>query len=578
MRLAPQLVLAFGFLTALSTAGLGVTLRQELRQDESERFASEVGAACQSVTSEVARQAESDRKLIVAACQSGELVDRVITWIENGDLENQRVSLGATLVPNTRQAFDLDELILASGSGDILGADPLELMGKSRAQVASLLEGSAERVSLRAATPAALVSRCKRERGGHVIGLVGARHIAPLLDRLRSTLNLSTIAIGAPAPAPPDFAAQAGCTIGDGNGAGIPIVVTKQKSELYRTLQSIDKTVLVAAAALTGAALLLAVLLARSLGRPIAELAVEAGKVATGQANPLRVRGSGEIALLVQAFDRMLEDLATTRRRLAATSRVAAWREVARRVAHEVKNPLAPIRAAVETLRRLRARGDPAFDDYFDEATRTVLDEVHRIATIVTEFTRFTRLPAPRPQGVDLEEIVRHVLALQQSGAEEIGLLHEVRGAIPTVRADRDQVVQVLVNLVQNAVEAVKGRPGARVVVRVEVTRPGFVDVTVHDNGPGVAAEIAARLFEPYATTKAEGTGLGLSIAQQIAMEHDGELSYVGKGSVDGGAIFRFVLPICGPKVASDAAQGPDSGPDSAGSSPPRRAPRIPSQ
>src|SRR5271168_3326935 len=104
MRLAPQLVLSFGFLTALSTAGLGFTLRQELQEDASERFASEVGAACKSVKSEVIRQAESDQKLISAACQSGELVDRVITWTENGDLENQRLSLVKTLVPNSRKA------------------------------------------------------------------------------------------------------------------------------------------------------------------------------------------------------------------------------------------------------------------------------------------------------------------------------------------------------------------------------------------------------------------------------------------------------------------------------------------
>src|SRR5579863_6829779 len=105
----------------------------------------------------------------------------------------------------------------------------------------------------------------------------------------------------------------------------------------------------------------------------------------------------------------MLEDLAGMRRRLAATTRVAAWREVARRVAHEVKNPLAPIRAAVETLRRLRARNDPEFDAYFDEATRTVLDEVHRIANIVTEFTRFARLSPLRPQTVDAADLAQQV-------------------------------------------------------------------------------------------------------------------------------------------------------------------------
>jgi two-component system nitrogen regulation sensor histidine kinase NtrY len=552
MRLAPQLFVTFGFLTLVSTTGLGFTLRQELRQNESERFASEVSTACKSVKSEVVRQAESDQKLISAACQSGELVDRVITWVENGELENQRMSLGATLVPNARRAFDLDELILASGGGEVLGADPIDLMGKPPAEVIGALKGRFGRFSLRVTPPVALVSQCTSERGGHVAGLIGARHLVPLLNRLRSTLNLSTIAIGNLAPNAPESAAQAGCTIADGSGAGIMIVVTKRKDELDRTLQYIDRTVAVAVGALFGAAFLLAVLIARSLGRPIAELASEARKVATDEANPLRVRGSGEIAELVKAFDRMLEDLAVTRRRLAATSRVAAWREVARRVAHEVKNPLAPIRAAVETLRRLRARGDPAFDEYFDEATRTVLDEVHRIANIVTEFTSFARLPSPRPQDVDVEEVVRHVLQLQKNSADGVRLEYQAVTVIPHVRADRDQIVQVLLNLVQNAVEAVKGEPEGRVVVRAEAGRPGLVDISVHDNGAGVASEMASRLFEPYATTKDKGTGLGLAIAQRIAMEHNGELAYLGPASGARGAVFRFVLAIEGPQIVAD--------------------------
>jgi signal transduction histidine kinase len=552
MRLAPQLVLAFGFLTAVSTAGLGLTLRQELRQDESDRFAKDVRAACEGVKSEVARQAESDRKLIVAACQSGELVDRVITWTENGELDHERVSLGTTLVPNTRSAFDLDELILADGDGEVLGADPLVLLGRSRTEVKGELKGASGRFDLRVAEPVALVSHCKRDRGGHAAGLIGARHLAPLLLRLRSMLSLSRVAIGSPLPHAPELEAQAACGIADGSGASVQIVVTKRKDELYRTLASIDRTVLLAAVALTGAALVLAVLLARSLGRPIADLAAEARKVATDQANPLRVRGSGEIAELVHAFDRMLEDLATTRRRLAATSRVAAWREVARRVAHEVKNPLAPIRAAVETLRRLRARGDPAFDEYFDEATRTVLHEVHRISNIVTEFTRFARLPPPRLQEVDVVEAVRHVLHLQRSTADGVQLEDDVKGRIPRLSADRDQIVQVLVNLVQNAVEAARGEPFGRVVVRVEARRPGLVDITVEDNGPGIAPEILTRLFEPYTSTKAEGTGLGLAIAQRIAIEHDGELSYLAKDLGARGATFRFVLSIEGPRPVNE--------------------------
>ena len=560
MRLAPRLVLAFGCLTVLSTAGLGFTLARELRKDGSDRFNRDVNAACDSVKAEVFRQAESDRKLVEAACQSGELVDRVITWIENGELVNQRVALGTTLVPNQRNAFDLDELTLVTGKGDILGADPLELLSRPRSELEVTLRRSIGRFDLRTSPPVATMTRCRRERDGKVVGLIAARHLVPLLERLRSTLKVTSISIGSTKGEPPANLARAACVIGDGSGAGVPIVVTKNKDELYATWAYIDRTVLLAAATLTAIALVIAIVIARSLGRPLAELAAEARKVATGQANPLRVRGSGEVAELVQSFDRMLEDLSTTRRRLAATSRVASWREVARRVAHEVKNPLAPIRAAVETLRRLRARNDPAFDDYFDEATRTVLDEVHRISNIVTEFTSFARLSPPRPADVDLAEAVRDVLQLQRPLAGETVLEQVVATGVPTVKADRDQIVQVVMNLVKNAIEATKDTPSAKVTVRVDSPAEDHVDISVEDNGPGIAKEIAARLFEPYATTKSEGTGLGLAIAQRIAIEHGGELAHFApeRGT---GAVFRLSLPVAGPTVALDvspSSQPPD--------------------
>jgi two-component system nitrogen regulation sensor histidine kinase NtrY len=566
MRLAPQLIFAFGLLTAVSTGGLGFALRQELRREESTRFLQDVQSACESVKDEVSRQALADNKLLSLACQADDgLADRALTSSKNGDID-WPVRMG-TLVPDTRKAFDLDELTLATPAGEVLFSDPLDR--RPPAEVAALIRGTMGRWDLRTVKPEAVVSRCKRDRGGGLVaGLIGARHLVKLLDRLRTPLKVSTIRIGAPAVPPPAFSEQASCTIADGSGAGVPIVVTKEKVELYDAWQAIDRTVLFATAVLTGAALLLAVIVARRLGRPLAELARQAAKVATEEAKPLQVRGSGEIGELVTAFDRMLEDLAATRRRLAATSRVAAWREVARRVAHEVKNPLAPIRAAVETLRRLRARGDPAFDEYFDEATRTVLDEVHRISNIVTEFTRFARLPPPRPQDVDLVEVVRHVIQLQKANAGDARLDHLARGNAPKVRADRDQIVQVLMNLVQNALEAVKDAKEGMVVVTIQARAGGYVDVSVADNGPGVASEIAGRLFEPYATTKERGTGLGLAIAQRIAIEHNGELSYVTPPGANG-ATFRLTLPVEGPPPLSDAPTSSDpNGEERAGTPP----------
>ncbi|WP_394823685.1 sensor histidine kinase [Pendulispora albinea] len=571
MRIAPRLGIALGFVGALSTVGLGWALREERRSEETQRFDAEVASACTRIRDEVVRQAENERKLLNGECAEGALVDRAVTAMEAGNLDDHRLAL-STLVPSQRAAFDLDALLLVTDKGEVLGADPRSFLGMPGAEVTSLAKGDPAHYLHGSASVAPIVSRC-RKKGKHrgtTVALIGMHRIDPVIERLGKTVNVTatsgegrarTLVAGDAADV-----AEASCPLDDrGGGAPMWISVAKPKGELFEHLRQIDHTVAIAVVLASSGALLLAFFLARSLSRPIEELASQAQKVASGEARPISVRGTGEMADLTAAFDRMLEDLEATRRRLAATSRVAAWREVARRVAHEVKNPLAPIRAAVETLRRLRARDDPAFDEYFDEATRTVLDEVHRIANIVTEFTRFARLPPPRPSEVDLVELVKQVATLQKANAPSATIDVHVRGTPPRVLADRDQIVQVATNLLQNALDAVKDNPDPRVTVTLEPQRdlrrpsaePGSAAVsrarvllTVADNGTGIAPEIAARLFEPYATTKPHGTGLGLAIAQRIAIEHDGELSYIGTPGQ--GAVFRLALPVDGPAAISE--------------------------
>lgn len=551
MKLWVRATLYFGVLVSVSTGALGWKLREERRASETARFADEVGSACKRVAADIAAQAATDESILRGACDSGELVDRTLVAAEAG--EDRRVMLGQ-LVPLTRKSFKMDELVLVTGSGDVLAADPRSLLTLSTKEAAAqLATDSAQFVSDGSksifATAPSIVSRCKREgSGGVTVGLIGARRIDPMLERLGTTINY-TVKRGAGAKST-ETEVQAECAIQDTKGGRVPIIVSKNTASFRETLDEIDQNILVYCGFSVGLALLLAILFTRNLSRPLSDLADEAGKVARGEARPVRVRGGGEIAELGSAFDKMLEDLGATRRRLAATTRVAAWREVARRVAHEVKNPLAPIRAAVETLRRLRAREDPAFDGYFDEATRTVLDEVKRINDIVTEFTRFARLPPPKPTELDLGAVARDVVKLHEAGAGKIALRVDAARA-PKVMADRDQIVQVLTNLVQNAIDALRGagREEGSVMVVIAPLGKDRVAIGVRDDGPGVSPEMIPRLFEPYATSKAHGTGLGLAIAQRIAVEHGGELSYVPHPK---GAEFRMVLPIEGPPPVSE--------------------------
>ena len=206
--------------------------------------------------------------------------------------------------------------------------------------------------------------------------------------------------------------------------AGLGLSAAISRRELDENLASVDTWILLSSAITLAVAIVAAIWMARSLAGPLEELAHQAGEVVEGRAAPRRSARQPRARLLAQAFNKALEDLVQLRKRLATTERIAARREIGRRVAHGIKNPLAPIRAAVETLRRLRARDYPAFDDYFDEATRTVLSEVFRITRIVSEFTEFARLPAPRLARFRWRKSPRAPLRSMQRGGPTLRFEH----------------------------------------------------------------------------------------------------------------------------------------------------------
>ena len=286
-------------------------------------------------------------------------------------------------------------------------------------------------------------------------------------------------------------------------------------------------------------ALLAGALVARRITGPLRELADGAVAVAGGSLDAsVPVRTRDEVGELAATFNSMTRDLAGAREELVRAERVAAWREIAQRIAHEIKNPLTPIQMAIETLQRAHAKSAAQFDALFGESAQTILDEVGRLKRIVHEFSSFARMPAPTLAPVDVSEIVDAALALYKGGETPLDLT--LPRDLPRALADKEQLTQVVINLVENARDAVAGTGGIRVTTRTD-TDGGHVELEVADDGPGLSDEARAKLFTPYFTTKPRGTGLGLAIVHRIVTDHGGEIR-VG-GAPGGGAVFTVALP-----------------------------------
>lgn len=545
MTLAQRLLVAIGVLSVATTLAMALGLREAWRNTEEAHFREQFARTAARLQGELSAQAQALPSLVEPLCRHDPTIDSALVDLRAGALDPGRRLALSLRVPELMRAFAFDELWLITDDGEILGAGHDEgLTGQRDPQLArQLASPSGARAQLRRGDgPVALVAHCRLERGGRAVGLVASRHLGPLLADLEPAGV--TLSLTPPAPNPNELTQSLQLSALD----RLAVHAVQSRVPLHRALRRLDTTILLIGSATFGVALMLAMLLARGLARPIVKLSEQARAVVGGEPRPVQGRGGRELRELASSFNQAIADLVALRTRLAATERIAARREIARRVAHEIKNPLAPIRTAIETLRRLRAREDPAFDEYFDEASRTVLDEVARITNIVDEFTRFARLPAPDPSPLDLTATVRRVVGLHATGTVPVALAAH---PLPTVTADRDQIVQITTNLIQNAVDACEGRPGSAVQVELAPLDPDRVALRVRDDGPGVAPEMLDRLFEPYATTKAKGTGLGLAIVHRIVVEHGGEIRH--RVPPTGGAEFEVLLPVAGPTLLPEA-------------------------
>jgi two-component system nitrogen regulation sensor histidine kinase NtrY len=295
--------------------------------------------------------------------------------------------------------------------------------------------------------------------------------------------------------------------------------------------------------------------------RPIEELAAGAREVAAGRwETRVAVRSRDEIGQLADAFNEMTRQLAEQRERLVQSERVAAWRELARRLAHELKNPLFPLQLTVENLQRAREQTSEQFDEVFFESTATLRAELENLKAIVSRFSDFAKMPPPQFERVDLNELVRGAVKLFEPQLAPVGrppIMPELYldENLPRPQADPILLRRALENLVLNSIDAMP--TGGTLTVRT-AQRNGAVRLEITDTGEGLTPEECARLFTPYYTTKRLGTGLGLAIVQSVVSDHSGRIEV--ESAPGAGATFRIELPV-EQKTSADGTAPPEDRP-----------------
>jgi len=329
---------------------------------------------------------------------------------------------------------------------------------------------------------------------------------------------------------------------GDGSARSFVLGVTVPEAELFAASDAFERVLLIAIAVTLAVLVLWSLVASRAIVAPVRALVAATRRIARGDlAVTVPARGGPELGELAAAFNQMAEELALGRARLAAAERDQAWAEMARQVAHEVKNPLQPMRMAAQLLQRARAEHDPRAEAIAERLARTVLEQTQELDRIASDFRAFAGVAPAARVPVKLDDWLGE-LRLRCGGlfaGRPLELRVEPGAGETRVLIEGNAFARVFVNLLQNAIEAAPG--GVRAVVS-SLVRDGRAVLRVVDDGPGIPGAARSRMFEPYFTTKSSGTGLGLAICRRLVEAHGGAIRLVR--SEPGHTEFEIELPI----------------------------------
>ncbi|MCQ2311740.1 MAG: HAMP domain-containing histidine kinase [Paludibacteraceae bacterium] len=282
--------------------------------------------------------------------------------------------------------------------------------------------------------------------------------------------------------------------------------------------------------------LLVSYFAARATSQPIQGLIDKMQHFALGKDNHIKYNYNDELGELVLRYNRMVSELEETTRRLIRSEREGAWRTMARQIAHEINNPLTPMKLTVQQLQRIH--GAPDFGEKFAKVSAMLVQQIDNLSRIATSFSTFAKLPQVVTSEVDIAEKLHQAVDLQQNNANNIPIRYVGPDNGIFALTDREQIGQVFTNLIKNALQALEDRTDGDIIVILKELNDE-VEISVSDNGPGISEEVKPKIFTPNFTTKSNGTGLGLAISKNIVEGSDGRITFE---TSDKGTIFYIYL------------------------------------
>jgi signal transduction histidine kinase len=320
----------------------------------------------------------------------------------------------------------------------------------------------------------------------------------------------------------------------EGRQAVLTIPLASRQQETEAQIDELDRRVLLAAVLFMMLGAGIGYYMAERIADPVNRLMRATRRIARGDLDArVLATSSDELRRLVDAFNQMADDLQRQRRELERTNRLAAWADMARQVAHDIKNPLTPIQLNAEHLRRVHLDQGRPLGGVIDECVANILGQVRLLRQIAGEFSSFATVPEPRPVDTSLSDLVNEVVEPYRAGlAGRVVITTHLPSGLPTVRVDRMLIGRALTNVIENALHAMPG--GGTLTIDAALAPNKRVQLRVTDTGVGMDAEAMSKIFEPYFSTKAIGTGLGLTIAKRNVEANGGLISVTsdrGKGT-----------------------------------------------